>query len=111
MIKVIAVSAAHLPESIEDCVNNYHSNGFSYFLMDMSYFKERQRINSFQQALSNLLKLFFAIYPSGGRMRLLKMARSKKRPKNKLLMLVKNFSEKLNGVDRDEERFRDSYAQ
>jgi hypothetical protein len=44
-------------------------------------------------------KLFFAIYPSGERMRLLKIARSKKRLKNKSLMLVKNFSDKLKLIE------------
>jgi hypothetical protein len=51
MIKVITDSTAHLPENIEDYLNNYHSHGFDYFLMDISYFKERLRVNNFQHAL------------------------------------------------------------
>ena len=79
--------------------------------MDINHLKKKRRVHYFQRVLSNLLKLFFVIYSDEERVGSLETVYSAKCAKKELLMLIKDFSEKLNGVSRNEERFRDSYAQ
>ena len=88
-------------EEIAHYIDTYYNRVFGYFLpQDINYLRRGGRINNFQHAISNVLKLYFIVHLNEGRIDPLQIVRTEKRAKKELMQLVKRFSEKGGGIER-----------
>ena len=88
-------------EEIARYIDAYYNRVFGYFLpQDINYLRRGGRINNFQHAISNILKLYFIVHLNEGRIDPLQIVRTEKRAKRELMQLVKRFSEKGGGIER-----------
>ncbi len=88
-------------EEIAHYIDAYYNRVFGYFLpQDINYLRRGGRINNFQHAISNVLKLYFIVHLNEGRIDPLQIVRTEKRAKKELMQLVKRFSEKGGGIER-----------
>ena len=88
-------------EEIARYIEQYYNRVFGYFLpQDINYLRRGGRINNFQHAISNILKLYFIVHLNEGRIDPLQIVRTEKRAKRELMQLVKRFSEKGGGIER-----------